>query len=154
MDILILIAFIAVATITAYFLFSYVSVDDSEYDNDEYSEYSMTGEQLLSFITGCTWLALNNKLYDEHKLCLLAIDPIHHTFCVVKSLDNIYFKICIDKQSRISIICTDKYKNLFIFSKYLYMKDIWDFKDDNYFKYIMDLYRQMQYTEALIEFLR
>ena len=66
---------------------------------DKYSEHFFTNihilyaKDLVSFISDCIWIELNNIDYDTNKLCIIAIDKVHTNYCEVKSLNDTFFEI-------------------------------------------------------------
>ena len=109
----------------------------------------ITAKDLVRFISDCTWIELNKVHYDLNQLCIIEIDKEDHNFCVIKSLDNVFFNISIDTNG-ISINCTIDDQGYYIFQyQYKSLNGEFNFTDNPNFIYLQNLCEQMVYAEAV-----
>lgn len=121
---------------------------------DKYSTHFFTNihilyaKDLVSFISDCIWIELNNIEYDTNKLCIIAIDKVHTNYCEVKSLNDTFFEIEIS-DGEISLIHTLSGFNTNFEYYFKSLNGEWDYSNNPYSIYIQDLYQQMLYAKEL-----
>lgn len=121
---------------------------------DKYSTHFFTNihilyvKDLVSFISDCIWIELNNIDYDTNKLCIIAIDKVHTNYCEVKSLNDTFFEIEIS-DGEISLTHTLSGFNTNFEYYFKSLDGEWDYSNNPYSIYIQDLYQQMLYAKEL-----
>ncbi len=121
---------------------------------DKYSEHFfinihiLYAKDLVSFISDCIWIELNNIDYDINKLCIIAIDKVHTNYCEVKSLNDTFFEIEIS-DGEISLTHTLSGFNTNFEYYFKSLNGEWDYSNNPYSIYIQDLYQQMLYAKEL-----
>lgn len=121
---------------------------------DKYSEHFFTNihilyaKDLVSFISDCIWIELNNIDYDTNKLCIIAIDKVHTNYCEVKSLNDTFFEIEIS-DGEISLTHTLSGFNTNFEYYFKFLNGEWDYSNNPYSIYIQDLHQQMLYAKEL-----
>ena len=121
---------------------------------DKYSEHFFTNihilyaKDLVSFISDCIWIELNNIDYDTNKLCIIAIDKVHTNYCEVKSLNDTFFEIEIS-DGEISLTHTLSGFNTNCEYYFKSLNGEWDYSNNPYSIYIQDLHQQMLYAKEL-----
>lgn len=121
---------------------------------DKYSAHFFTNihilyaKDLVSFISDCIWIELNNIDYDTNKLCIIAIDKVHTNYCEVKSLNDTFFGIEIS-DGEISLTHTLSGFNTNFEYYFKSLNGEWDYSNNPYSIYIQDLHQQMLYAKEL-----
>lgn len=121
---------------------------------DKYSAHFFTNihilyaKDLVSFISDCIWIELNNIDYDITKLCIIAIDKVHTNYCKVRSLNYTFFEIEIS-DGEISLTHTLPGFNTNFKYYFKSLNGEWDYSNNPYSIYIQDLYQQMLYAKEL-----
>ena len=121
---------------------------------DKYSEHFFTNihilyaKDLVSFISDCIWIELNNIDYDTNKLCIISIDKVHTNYCEVKSLNDTFFEIEIS-DGEISLTHTLSGFNTNFEYYFKSLNGEWDYSNNPYSIYIQDLHQQMLYATEL-----
>ena len=105
-------------------------------------------KDLVSFISDCIWIELNNIEYDTNKLCIIAIDKVHTNYCKVKSLNYTFFEIEIsDREISLIHILPGSNTNFEYYFKSL--NGEWEYSNNPFSIYIQDLHQQMLYAKEL-----
>lgn len=121
---------------------------------DKYSAHFFTNihilyaKDLVSFISDCIWIELNNIDYDTNKLCIIAIDKVHTNYCKVKSLNDTFFEIEIS-DGEISLTHTLSGFNTNFKYYFKSLNGEWEYSNNPYSVYIQDLHQQMLYAKEL-----
>ena len=121
---------------------------------DKYSAHFLTNihilyaKDLVSFISNCVWIELNNIDYDINKLCIIAIDKVHANYCELKSLNDTFFEVEI-RDGEVSLTHTLSSLNTNFVYYFKSSNGEWDYSDNPYSVYIQDLYQQMSYAKEL-----
>lgn len=121
---------------------------------DKYSAHFFTNihilyaKDLVSFISDCIWIELNNIDYDINKLCIISIDKVDGNYCEVKSLNDTFFEIEIS-DGEISLTHTLSGFNTNFKYYFKSLNGEWDYSNNPYSIYIQDLYQQMLYAKEL-----
>lgn len=112
------------------------------------NKHILFAKDLVSFISNCTWIIMNNIDYDKDRLHITEIDKGYHNYCEVKSLNDTTFEVEISKDE-ISLIHTLSSLNTNFEHYFKSLNGEWDYSDDPYSMYVQDLYQQMIYAEEL-----
>jgi len=105
-------------------------------------------KDLVSFISDCIWIELNNIEYDTNKLCIIAIDKVHTNYCKVKSLNYTFFEIEIS-DGEISLIHILPGSNTNFEYYFKSLNGEWEYSNNPFSIYIQDLHQQMLYAKEL-----
>lgn len=105
-------------------------------------------KDLVSFISDCIWIELNNIEYDTNKLCIIAIDKVHTNYCKVKSLNYTFFEIEIN-DGEISLIHILPGSNTNFEYYFKSLNGEWEYSNNPFSIYIQDLHQQMLYAKEL-----